>query len=126
MRRMPNTEGLNTFRSQQKIELESKAIEAIEQLYRLNELVNFYSVARKSGVSRSFLYDNKRIVERILSLREDSTLRNQQKISLFSQTAKNSSVKLRQISARYKAVLAENRALKKEIDTLRTYIESLS
>lgn len=124
--RTPNEEGLNAYRLKRRAELERSATKAIEHLFELNEEVNFHSVSKKGNVSRNFLYTNKVISKKILKLREPSKIRHQKKIGNFSKAANNTAVKLKHVSERYKKLLAENKALKKEIDTLRAYIEAIS
>ena len=121
-----NIDGLlERFRSR-RAELEQRAFKAIDQLYELNEEVNFNSVAKKAEVSRSFLYRNDKIQKRISELREPSKIRHLKKIGNFNKAANNATVKLRHLSERYKQLLVENKALKAEINTLRQHIEALS
>lgn len=50
--------------------LERKVNEAIQRLIKANSNINFNSISMESGVSKSYLYNNKEIRNRIETLRE--------------------------------------------------------
>jgi predicted DsbA family dithiol-disulfide isomerase len=65
-----NTKGLKTY-AEEKTKLALEKVEkAIREFFLNGENINFNSVMVDSGVSKSFLYNNKEIKERIEDLRQ--------------------------------------------------------
>ena len=61
--------GIKAYAAERKENNTVKANEAIDRLYKRKKPISFESVAKESGVSRSTLYNNKTIRDRILRLR---------------------------------------------------------
>lgn len=61
--------GVKAFQEQRSAENIAKANAAIDKLYRQGKEVNFEAVAKESGVSRTGLYGNPKIRDRVLKLR---------------------------------------------------------
>lgn len=66
-------DGLRKHAEQRRIASENKAIAAIEKLKASGTKINFETISRTSGVSRSTLYNNKIIRAKITEIRETST-----------------------------------------------------
>ena len=64
------TEQIKYLNLQRKVTTQKKVDLAIQKLIRLQEAINFNSVANESGLAKSTLYNNPSIKERIESLRE--------------------------------------------------------
>ena len=65
-----NTEGLKASAKQKQLETAKKVDEAIKSLIKEKVLINFNSVAERSGVSKPYLYKHLEIRQRIETLRQ--------------------------------------------------------
>lgn len=84
-------------------ETKARAIEAINEMVKNNEPVTYYSVVHKTGISKSFLYNNEEVSSLINSLREH-----------------NKNAKLSPEQEEIKALKKENKALKTKITKAET------
>ena len=64
-----NTDSIRAYSKKKTEDTIEKANQAIDSLLSLNSKVNFNSVSVKSGITKSFLYNNKEISERIENIR---------------------------------------------------------
>ena len=65
-----NTEGLKKHAEKRKAKTAKKVDEAIKRLLKHKESVNFNRVSEEAGVSKSYLYNNKEVRQRIETLRK--------------------------------------------------------
>jgi uncharacterized small protein (DUF1192 family) len=66
----PNTNGLKAYAEYKKVETLKKVNEAIQRLIKSKARINFNSVSMEAGVTKSYLYSNSEIRERIEVLRK--------------------------------------------------------
>ncbi|NFI83073.1 transposase [Clostridium botulinum] len=67
------TEHLKKLHNKRKAITQEKVDKAIQRLIKAQKSINFNSVASESGVTKKTLYDNKRIRERIETLRHQQS-----------------------------------------------------
>ena len=65
-----NSDGLKTYSKQKQFETAKKVDEAITLLIKEKGSINFNCVSKRSGVSKTYLYEHQTIRERIESLRK--------------------------------------------------------
>jgi predicted nuclease with TOPRIM domain len=120
----PNINGLLAH-AQRKSEAAQKRVhQAIDQLLRAQQAVNFNTVAKAASVTKSYLYAHQDIRERIEALR---TQQGQERIERQwgerqqhqARTDKTKAVLLEARDRRIKALEVENRKLKEELKVAR-------
>ena len=62
---MNKTENMIKYSKNKTILTQKKAIEAINEMIKEGETISIYSVRQKTGISKSFLYNNKEVNELI-------------------------------------------------------------
>lgn len=96
-----------------------KARSAMNQLIASGEEVTFAAIHKRSGVSKTFLYNNKELREEIEKCRKETgeaaEIRRQKRIM----TKQSRDVIIEAKDRRIKKLEEENRRLKLELDTLR-------
>lgn len=114
-----NTEGIKNF-ARLKSELTlNKVNQAIQMLIRNKEKINFNSVSTTAGVSKSYLYNNLDIRERINKLRDQQKGLSSPKQVKYEITDTNKDILLAAKNKRIKQLEDENNKLKKELMRLR-------
>jgi len=116
-----NLEGSWKQRSQRS---KDKAVAAINALHEEGKPINFNSVYMRSGVSKSFLYDDKEIKEMIEKCRQYQTEKKANWHKKYDKTSDSKDVIIEAKDKRIKKLEAENAKLKQEIDVLRGLIYS--
>ena len=96
-----------------------RVFDAINQLIVLGENVNFNSVHKKSGVSKSFLYDDEDIRIRIEEQRKCCVDNEINQRAKYDKTARSKDVIIAAKDTRISKLEAEIKMLKKEIGLLR-------
>lgn len=97
----------------------SSAEAAINELQTKGARINFNSVAKASGVSKSFLYDDSTIRERIEQLRLINIDNEMNKRARYDKTSKSKDVVIAAKDRRIAKLEEENRNLKSENERLR-------
>ncbi|REE84574.1 hypothetical protein A8990_114109 [Paenibacillus taihuensis] len=102
----------------------------IDKMKKKNEKVTFYSISKKTGVSRSFLYNNQILFNKINSIRNNNP-RSEDTIQTIVEAQKLKITKLEKEVAelkknenfkeRYEELLAQNKELKKQLEVSYTY-----
>lgn|SRR5690606_2868235 len=102
----------------------------INKMQKKNEKVSIYSVSKKTGVSRSFLYNNQVLFNKIDSIRNNDT-RSEDTIQTIIEAQKLKITKLEKEIAelkknenfkkKYEDLLAQNRELKKQLEVAYSY-----
>jgi len=70
MNKNPNTEGITKYSKKKTIDAVMKVEKVIKDLIKGQQMINFNIVCTKSGVSKSFLYNNPELRDRIERLRK--------------------------------------------------------
>lgn len=113
----PNTRGLLAHAQRKAVETQQRVHQAIDRLLREQEVVNFNTVAKAANVTKSYLYANADVRERIEALRTKlgqegiEQQRAEQKLHQ-ARTVKTKEVLLAARDRRIKALEEENRQLK--------------
>lgn len=84
--------------------------------------INFNAVANESGVSKTFLYDNVEIREKIERLRNAQVNKEINQRAKFDKTSKSKDVIILTKDKKIAKLEKENRELKNELNTLRQLI----
>ena len=116
----PNITGLLTHAQRKAEAAQQRVHQAIDQLLREQQIVNFNTVAKAAKVTKSYLYAHQDVRERIDALR---TQQGQERIERQwverqqhqARTDKTKDVLLEARDRRIKALEAENRKLKEEL-----------
>jgi hypothetical protein len=116
----PNTSGLLAYAQRKSKETQQRVHQAIDQLLRGHQTVNFNTVAKAANVTKSYLYAHEDVRERIEALRtqqRQERLERQwaQRQQHQARTDKTKDVLLEARDRRIKALEAENRKLKEEL-----------
>ena len=97
----------------------AKAENAINELQMKGTAINFNNVAKVSGVSKSFLYDDKAIKQRIEQLRIADIDKEMSKRARCDKTSKSKDVIIAAKDRHIAKLEEENRKLKSENERLR-------
>lgn len=120
----PNRSGLLAHAQRKSQQTQQRVHQAIDQLLREHQSVNFNTVAKAANVTKSYLYAHQDVRERIEALRTQQgqeRLERQwaQRQQHQARTAKTKDVLLEARDRRSKALEAENRKLKEELKVAR-------
>ncbi|MCH5583493.1 DUF6262 family protein [Shimazuella sp. AN120528] len=113
-----NIEGMKQFARQKSIDASLKVDNAIQQLIRNKESINFNNVAKIAKVSKSYLYNQKEIRSRIEQLRNQQDRRSLPVVKQ-NMTDHSKDVLLAAKNKRIKLLEEENQRLKNELKLLR-------
>lgn len=114
-----NTNGLKKYAKKRTDMALEKADKAIRNLSMHKEKINFNSVAKESGVSKSFLYNNQQIKERIEDLRQKQINIEMNQISKKNKTNKSKDTVIQAKDKKIKELKKENIELKRQLKILR-------
>ncbi len=120
----PNTSGLLAHAQRKSQQAQQRVHQAIDQLLREQQIVNFNTVAKAANVTKSYLYAHQDVRERIEVLRTQQgqeRLERQwaQRQQHQARTDKTKDVLLAAKDRRIKALEEENRKLKEELKVAR-------
>lgn len=101
-----------------------KALEAIEQMTMSGEKINFNSVSKSSGISKSFLYETTEIRKRIEEQRKREIDSEMNRRAKYDKTSRSKDVIIEAKSKRIAALEEENSKLKRELELLRGLLYS--
>ena len=121
---LPNTHGLLAYAHRKAIETQNRVHQAIDQLLREQNTVNFNTVAKAANVTKSYLYVHQDVRDRIEMLRAQQGRERVERQWAERQqhqarTDKTKEVLLAAKDRRIKALEAENRQLKEEMKVIR-------
>lgn len=114
-----NTTGLSEHLKNKTIMTLEKVDNAIRELVFSEQQVNFNSVSRLSGVSKTFLYKNNEVKIRIEELREKQTNKEKNQRAKFDKTAKSKDIIIQAKDKKIAEIKMEVKKLKAQIETLR-------
>jgi predicted RNase H-like nuclease (RuvC/YqgF family) len=116
--------GIVAYRIKQEQDARENAQRAITELQILGKAINFNSVAKQSGVSKSFLYGDKAIKECIEQLREKSVNQEMNRRAKYDKTTRSQVVIIEAKEKRIAKLEEENKKLKIEVEHLRGLLYS--
>ena len=117
--------GIVAYRRKQEEDALVKSEKAIVELRFMGKAINFNSVSKQSGVSKSFLYGDEQLKERIEQLREKTVNKEMNKRAKYDKTAKSQNVVIEAKEKRIAKLEEENRKLKVEVEHLRGLLYSM-
>jgi predicted nuclease with TOPRIM domain len=110
-----NTTGLTDYANRRKQETHQRVDQAIARLVRENKLINFNAVAHAAGVTKSYLYAQADLRERIEALRTPHNNMKKLPSATLSRSDASKEMLLAAKDRRIKALEAENLRLKEEL-----------
>lgn len=110
---------LQRNRENQREEAHRKALEAIRSLEASGKAINFSSVGKLSGVSRSYLYDDESVRRIIEEYRAVSVQNDMNRRAKYDKTSSSKDVIIKAKDKRIARLEEENRKLKAEVMHLR-------
>lgn len=114
-----NTKGLKKHAQEKtKMTLE-KVDKAIRKLSLNGEKVNFNSISQESGVSKTFLYKNQEVRNRIEDLRQRQVSKEMNQRAKYDKTAKSKDIIIMAKDKKIKELEEENKKLKDQLEILR-------
>ena len=114
-----STKGLKEYaQNKTKITLQ-KVDKAIRELSLGEQKINFNSVSNLSGVSKTFLYNNAEIKQRIEELRDKQTEQVIKQRLKYDKTDKTTDIIIMAKDKKIKELQEENRKLKEQLEVLR-------
>jgi len=117
--------GIEAYRRKQEEDAREKAEKAIVELQFMEKAINFNSVSKRSGVSKTFLYGNEQIKDRIEQLRKKTVNKEINKRAKYDKTTKTQEVIIKAKEKRIAKLEEENRKLKVEVEHLRGLLYSI-
>ncbi|MBB6625155.1 DUF6262 family protein [Clostridium gasigenes] len=114
-----STKGLKEY-AKQKTQLTLEKVDnSIRELSLTEQKINFNSVSQLSGVSKTFLYNNKDIKNRIEELRGKQTSRTINQRAKYDKTAKSKDIIIMAKDKKIRDLGEENKKLKEQLEILR-------
>ncbi|WP_250454948.1 DUF6262 family protein [Clostridium tertium] len=114
-----NTKGLKKYAEEKtKLTLE-KVNKAIRELSLNGDKINFNSVSQTSGVSKTFLYNNIEIKNRIEDFRHKQVSRDMNQRAKYDKTSKSKDIIILAKDKKIKDLENENKRLKEQLEILR-------
>ena len=110
---------LEDNRKRQSDDAHKKAKEAINRLCREEKAVNFSSIHKLSGVSRSFLYEDEEIRQMIQECRSSEIDSEMNRRAKYDKTSRSKDVIIEAKDKRIARLEEENRRLKAELEFIR-------
>lgn len=114
-----NTKGLKEYAKQRSQMALNKVDKAIRELSSTEQKINFNSVSQLSGVSKTFLYNNKEVKSRIEELRDKQVSKTINQIAKYDKTSKSKDIIIIAKDKKIKELEEENKKLKEQLEVLR-------
>ena len=121
-----NMEGIEEHRKFQTEEARRKVDVAITELSIQSKLINFNSISKCSGVSKSFLYKDKKTCEKIEQFRQRDINKDINQRAKYDKTSISKDVIIKAKDKRITKLEEENRKLKDENERLRGKLYTMS
>ena len=113
-----NIEGLKKYSKYKKDEAKNKVDTAIKQLSFGGKNINFNTVSKESGVSKSFLYNDLNIKSRIIELRNKQINTEINQRAKYDKTSKSKDIIIQTKDKRIAELEKENENLKVQLQVL--------
>lgn len=114
-----NTKGLKEYAKQRSQMALDKVDKAIRELSLTEQKINFNSVSQLSGVSKTFLYNNKEVKARIEELRDKQVSKTINQRAKYDKTSKSKDIIIMAKDKKIKELEEENKKLKEQVEVLR-------
>lgn len=117
-----STKGLKEYaKHKSEITLE-KVDKAIRELSSSEQKINFNSVSQLSGVSKTYLYNNDTVKNRIEELRQKQLSKTMNQRVKYDKTSKSKDIIILAKDKKIKELEQENKKLKEQLSVLRSKI----
>ena len=114
-----STKGLKEYaKNKSKMTIE-KVDKAIRELSLTEQKINFNSVSQLSGVSKTYLYNNEEVKNRIEELRQKQTSKTINQRAKYDKTSKSKDIIIMAKDKKIKELEEENKKLKEQLEVLR-------
>lgn len=114
-----STKGLKEYaKHKSEITLE-KVDKAIRKLSLTEQKINFNSVSQLSGVSKTYLYNNEEVKNRIEELRQKQLSKTMNQRAKYDKTSKSKDIIILAKDKKIKELEQENKKLKEQLEVLR-------
>jgi len=114
-----STKGLKEYaKHKSEITLE-KVDKVIRELSLTEQKINFNSVSQLSGVSKTYLYNNEQVKNRIEELRQKQLSKTMNKRAKYDKTSKSKDIIILAKDKKIKELEQENKKLKEQLEILR-------
>lgn len=114
-----HTRGLKEYAKQKTVITLEKVDKSIRELSLSGQKINFNSVSQLSGVSKTFLYNNEDVRQRIEDLRDKQVSHVMNKRAKYDKTAKSKDVIIMAKDKKIKELELEYKKLKGQLELLR-------
>jgi hypothetical protein len=111
----PITEGMLKYSKEKSILANEKVNETIKKMIKNKETINFNSVSIEANVSKSFIYKNKGLRNRIETLRSQQANLSSPKAVKRNMTENSKDILIDSLRRRIKIIEQENRNLKEKL-----------
>lgn len=111
--------GLEESWKERKIETRKKAADAVAELQEQGKAVNFNTVNKASGVSKSFLYEDEEIRKQIETARNKGIMKEMNQRAKYDKTSQSKDCIIAAKDKRIAKLEEENRKLKADNERLR-------
>ena len=115
-----NIEGLKKYWNDKTENAIKKVDEAIKTILISGAKINFNTIAKESGVSKNFLYNNDSIKQRIEELRNRQINNETNQRAKFDKTAKSKDIIIQSKDKKIAKLEEENTRLKSQLQFLQT------
>lgn len=119
-----NLNGLRQNWKSRGTDAREKALAAIEQMTMTGQKVNFNSVSKTSGISKSFLYETPEIRKKIEEQRKCEVDGEMNRRAKYDKTSRSKDVIIEAKNKRIAVLEEENSKLRKELQLLRGLLYS--
>lgn len=114
-----STKGLKEYaKHKSEITLE-KVDKAIRELSLTEQKINFNSVSQLSGVSKTYLYNNEEVKNRIEELRQKQLSKTMNQRAKYDKTSKSKDIIILAKDKKIKELEQKNKKLKEQLEILR-------
>lgn len=114
-----STKGLKEYAKYKSEITLGKVDKAIRELSLTEQKINFNSVSQLSGVSKTYLYNNEEVKNRIEELRQKQLSKTMNKRAKYDKTSKSKDIIILAKDKKIKELEQENRKLKEQLEVLR-------
>ncbi|KFX54216.1 transposase [Clostridium botulinum] len=114
-----STKGLKEYAKHKSEMTLEKVDKAIRELSLTEHKINFNSVSQLSGVSKTYLYNNEEVKNRIEELREKQLSKTMNQRAKYDKTSKSKDIIIMAKDKKIKELEQENRKLKEQLEVLR-------
>ena len=117
-----STKGLKEYAKHKSEITLQKVDKAIRELSLSEQKINFNSVSQLSGVSKTYLYNNDKVKNRIEELRKKQLSKTMNQKIKYDKTSKSKDIIILAKDKKIKELEQENKKLKEQLSVLRSKI----